>query len=279
MAKGDKPRTSPVETLRAMHAEAQADISRRLQGLSDLDGKANQVMGLSATVLAVVLAGLSIVADKTTPASFFSGASWVPWTGIGILSAGILALLVAIFWSIAAYLRKDVPVGISGDDLLSVLDRGADEPNYLSAAIAAYAEGIRSLEKENLTTAGQLRLTIGFFLAGLVLVSAGVGILMGRILAVWGSHGRREEAPARIGWKRASLLHGYNDQERGSRAPSTPAPTGVMQIPVRASAGQSTVSMAPRGRSSLTEKDELSDGARPVKFHVVVERRNGFALD
>lgn len=184
VAKEQSSRGSPVETLRALYAEAQADLSRRLQGLSDLGGKANQVMGLSATVLAVVLAGLSIVADKTAPAEFFSGTSWLPWTGIGILAVGILALLAAIFWSIAAYLRKNVPVGISGNDLVSVLDRGADEANYLTAAVTAYAEGIRSLERESLTTAAQVRLTIGFFLAGLVLVSVGVGILIGRILAV-----------------------------------------------------------------------------------------------
>lgn len=178
-----KPKSSPIETLRALYEEAREDISRRLQGLTDLDGKANQVMGLSATIIAIVLAGVSIVADQTSE-TFFRGHSWIPWLGIVTLAVGIILLLLAIIWSIKAYIRKDVPVGISDDDLSAVLDRGMDEANYLEAAIAANIEGIRALKKENLDTAGQLRLTIRFFLTGLVLVACGAGILIGRVLAI-----------------------------------------------------------------------------------------------
>lgn len=163
-------------------AEAQRVIARQMENLAELDQKSSHVMTLAATLLGALLAGVAVVAPKVEAQALFATSGAFVRFGLLAIGAGGVALVLALVYAIATYLKSDLAAGLRPEDLEAALVVGVTREAFLAAAVEAYADGIRENHRVNLQAAGNMRRTLRLFVTGIALATSGTIVLIGKVL-------------------------------------------------------------------------------------------------
>lgn len=130
---------SDIELLAITREEAHRTVENQVRTLNDIDSKAARLLRINLVLLSILLTGLSLTIDPANSSTMTASLDRVRNT---YTVAGLVLLLLSTGVAGVTYTASHLKIGMSPDDLRSILDNDYSDRRNVEGLVESYASWI-----------------------------------------------------------------------------------------------------------------------------------------